>query len=352
MLAFNPEMLRLARLCAMDMTQSKLATEIGVSQGKVSKWEDGLLVPSDDEMAKLSLLLKFPVDFFFHPGEIYGFGTCLLFHRKRQAISGKYLNTIHARMNVVGIGIEQLLTFAKTTLRHPLSLPRYGTSSAQAAEQVARKVRSDWGLHSGPISNLMSVAESAGVIIVPMDFGTDNIDAISVKPRNTPPLIFSNVQSPADRQRFTLAHELGHLVMHNTASSRTTEIEADRFASELLMPSKEIRAELSGMTIEKAKRLKQKWRTAMSAIIKRAKDTGAISDYRARMLFIEMNPYRKREPVSIDPDVPGLLEKIIEAHRKSLKHSDSKLAEITFCRDPAQFEYRFRLAQRRLKLHE
>ena len=214
-------------------------------------------------------------------------------------------------------------------------------TARQNPEAFARKVRSDWKLKGGRISSLMSVVESAGVVIVPIDFGTDKIDAISVRPKHAPPLIFTSVRAPADRQRYTLAHELGHLVMHDLPGKRI-EKEADLFAAELLMPSHDIRAELAGMSIDKAKKLKRKWRTSMASLVKRAKDTKMISDYRSRQLFIELNRYRKREPVSIDPDVPGTLEKLVNALQHKLNHSRRSLADITFCREVSQFEKRFR----------
>lgn len=49
-------------------------------------------------------------------------------------------------------------------------------------------------------------------------------------------LLFYNAQSPPPRQRFTVAHELGHLLLRHSERGHQEENEADSFASMLLMP--------------------------------------------------------------------------------------------------------------------
>lgn len=96
------------------------------------------------------------------------------------------------------------------------------------------------------------------------------LSGLSYKVAGLPPLIFINKNQPVDRYRFTLAHELGHLVMHR-APTPTMEDEANAFAAELLMPASDIYNDLRNISIEKAAALKPFWRTSMAALFYRAK---------------------------------------------------------------------------------
>jgi hypothetical protein len=78
-----------------------------------------------------------------------------------------------------------------------------------STEEAARAVREMWMLPSGPIANMVELLEANGGIVIPCDFGTELIDAMSQRIEGLPILFFVNVNSPTDRLRHTLAHELG-----------------------------------------------------------------------------------------------------------------------------------------------
>ena len=83
-------------------------------------------------------------------------------------------------------------------------------------EDAARAVREMWMLPRGPIPNMVELFEEHGAIVVPCDFGTDLLDALSQRVDGLPVLIYVNINSPTDRLRLTLAHELAHMVLHTT----------------------------------------------------------------------------------------------------------------------------------------
>jgi hypothetical protein len=99
---------------------------------------------------------------------------------------------------------------------------------------------------SGPISNMVSLLEAVGVIVVNRTLFTDAQDAVSTWPRDGlgPPLMLVNLGLAPDRERFTMAHELGHLIMHALPED-DQETQADRFASEFLAPADEIAPQLA-----------------------------------------------------------------------------------------------------------
>ncbi len=136
--------------------------------------------------------------------------------------------------------------------------------------------------------------------------------------------MFVNRESPRDRLRFSLAHELGHMVMH-TLPSPNIEDEADRFAAEFLMPERDIRSDLHDLTLPRLVLLKRYWRVSMAAILKRAEDIGTITANQARYLWQQMGRagYRTREPVELDVDgeQPALLQELVRIHQRELGYS-------------------------------
>jgi len=102
-----------------------------------------------------------------------------------------------------------------------------------------------------------------------MDFETSKIDAISEWVPGYPPIVLvnSNEEIPTSRLRLTLAHEIGHLVMHQLSSSPDIEDEANRFAAEFMMPRREIKASLYRLNLAKLTDLKRDWKVSMPALV-------------------------------------------------------------------------------------
>ena len=145
--------------------------------------------------------------------------------------------------------------------------------------------------------------------------------------------MFINNQMPNDRIRFSIAHELGHLVMHLgnvPQSADVAEQQADEFASEFLMPESEIYAMLQGLDIQTLSILKRRWRVSMHALVRRAKDLGAISQqqYRNLQIYFSKKGYIKREPVQLPIENPFMWEEILKLYKTELKYSDDDLMSV------------------------
>src|SRR5690606_12170407 len=80
--------------------------------------------------------------------------------------------------------------------------------------EAATMLRAAWRMPIGPVRNLLRWVESAGVIVVEEDFGTHRIDGMSQWAGDHAVIILNTVL-PTDRKRLTIAHELGHLVLHS-----------------------------------------------------------------------------------------------------------------------------------------
>ena len=317
------------------LTQSELATKVGASQARISKIEAGLLPLSDEMLKTLSSALDYPEHFFFQDEDLYGIGTSILFHRKKETISIKTLNKIHAMVNIRRFHVAKMLKAAE--IEPAKSFPKFDIDEFDGqAENVALAVRASWVLPKGPIQNVTKAIEDAGGIIIKCDFDTRKIDAISQWITGLPPLFFVNAGVPGDRMRFSLAHELGHVIMHRTVNA-DLEDQANRFAASFLMPADDIRHSLSEITVPKLAILKPYWKVSMGALLKRAAKLGKITERQERYIWMQFSKagYRLREPPELDipAEQPRLLNKLIDLHRTRLQYSIAEFSHLIALRE-------------------
>lgn len=319
----NYQMLTLARE-SRGFTATHLAEITGIPQSTISKIEHGVRALSEDDIATFAAALGYPPAFFHRSGEQYGQGT-VCHHRKRQSMPIPKLRQIHASMNVMRMATCDLLRGVEIDAAH--GFPRMEVDDYGSPQQIAQLARQTWQLPLGPIKSMIGVIESAGGVVVPSDFDTDKLDAISQRPAGQPPFFFVSATAPGDRLRFNLAHELGHIIMHS-APAPQQEDEANEFAAEFLMPAREIKPQLTQLSMARLADLKRHWKVAMQALIMRAHDLGTISDRQRRSWFMRFNQlgYKKHEPVQIDREEPTLLRRVIEFHRTEHGYSDGDLS--------------------------
>jgi Zn-dependent peptidase ImmA (M78 family) len=163
----------------------------------------------------------------------------------------------------------------------------------------------------GPIRNLTRAAELAGVCLVPI-VGLDGIDGLSSWVDGQP-VVGLSVSVPGDRFRFSLAHELGHLVMHDR-KNEVTEHQANRFASSLLIPPSDLEAALPpNPTLRDFLDLKDVWGVSVAALIYKAHQLDLVDDSRYRSLQIQMSRWKRVEPGEFAPAVGGAFARIVES---------------------------------------
>jgi Zn-dependent peptidase ImmA (M78 family)/transcriptional regulator with XRE-family HTH domain len=326
----NPQMVTLARE-SRGLTQSELASRMGDRQAKVSKIESGLIGVTSDTLKSLSVAVDYPEEFFYQRDELHGIDTSILFHRRRQAIPSRLLAKIHAAVNIQRIHAQRFLKAVDLEPAKPFprfDIVEFGGDPAA----VAQAVRATWILPRGPVANVTKTIEDAGGIVIKCDFETRMIDAVSQWIAGYPPMFFVSDAIPGDRLRWTLAHEIGHVVMHRTVSS-DIEDEADAFASSFLMPADDIRPYFVGsVTAGKLAELKPYWKVSMASLLKRASDLGVMSERQARYLWMQFGKagYRTREPEYLDVPVeqPNILQQLVTFHTANLGYSTRNLASL------------------------
>lgn len=325
--AVEPQRIVLARE-SRGMLQSELAEAIDIPQAKLSKMESGLLEVSDSQLERLSKTLCYPKNFFYEFIEIYPLG--LNYYRKNKGIPSRVFRSIEAYVNLRRVEIEKLLNTVEFTYERKIPHCDIDDEKYGSPEIIAKSVRAYWKIPRGAIDNMVELLESAGIIIIPCDFGTSAFAGVAAWTSDGVNLIFINKKMPSDRTRFTLAHELGHIVMHRL-TTETMENEAHQFASEFLMPSETIRAQLSGLKIDKLAQLKLHWKVSMQAILMKAKALNVIKDRQYSYLWTQMGAlnYRKSEPFeySIPQEKPTLLSEMISIHLKEMGFGVDELAD-------------------------
>lgn len=135
---------------------------------------------------------------------------------------------------------------------------------------------------------------------------------------NGRPFVFlGQIKQSRSRSRFDLAHELGHLVLHQHYSTddllekevlKRIESEANAFASAFLMPRDEILRDLQDVSLPALERLKPKWGTSIGAMVHRAKDLGLITSEKYTLLCADISSrgWRGRRPEPLEDQVPAI----------------------------------------------
>ena len=311
-------------------TQGQLAKRAGVTQALISKLENGLTTdPTPDTVSSIASALGYPEDLLRAAERPHGLPP---FHyRKRARMGVKLLNKIEADINLRRMHLARMLrSFEIEPEREfpTVDLDRNQWTPREAAEFL----RGYWLVPRGPIENLTKLVERGGAIVIQIDFDTNLLDAVSIRLPGMPPLIFMNSRMPGDRLRFSLAHELAHLILHNHPDTdENMEVEADEFAAEFLMPMKEIRPQISYPSLGKLARVKAHWKVSIKSLIVQAHRLKLITPRQYTGLNVNYSKAgygRNGEPYPIPIEIPSTMVSMIRYHLNELGYSVDELAEL------------------------
>jgi len=297
---------------ARGWNQGELAEKIHMSATNLSKIERGDVSVSEEVVKVIAQITGYPDHFFQQSGEMV---PGHMGYRRRTHVAQKLLAPIHARTNIFRRHVQFLTR--SLSIKMP-GLPSLSPADTGSAAQLAQWLRREWALPPGPVENLVAVVERAGIPIALFDFETERVDSRSIFTDDGYPLICLNSRLSGDRQRFTLAYELGILLMRGNEEASEEQVihAANSFAASLLMPRKDMMQELKGgVSIAVLATLKKTWKVSMIALLYRADDLGLLTPNQKRYLLQQFNALqiRRREPVELDVDAerPALLQQWI-----------------------------------------
>ena len=278
------ERIKAAR-AAQGLSQRKLAEMVGVSAQAISKYERGLDIPSTGVLLKLAGALGVSVDYFARPRKVERVNPAW---RARRRLRKKDERKITAK---VADGLERYLQIEEIVFGQEVpefrwpDIPKRVTS-LEETESAAEELRRVWNLGSQPIENLVELLEDKGVRILSLGNLPERFDACAWSADGFP-VIAVRSDIPGDRQRLSVAHELGHILLEPVGID--PEKACFRFGAAFLVPAEELRQDLGSnrhsLDLFELHLLKHKYKVSMQALVYRARDLGIISESTAQQLF-------------------------------------------------------------------
>lgn len=324
----NQKMISIARE-SRGLENKELAEKLDVNSSSITRWENEGMGISKDVIKKIGLILNYPESFFYQKGEVMPLS---LSYRKRNVVAAKLITQIEANINVSRLNLEILLNTMRVS--EP-KLPVLDVNKYGSPQECAKQLRKLWKIEKGVIENLSEILEDNKIVLLNLDFKTERVDGRSTIALDKYPIIVTNQTLLGDRQRFTLAYELGHLIMHvytEPKYDRDLSHEANLFAAEFLMPEREIKKDLEDLTLAKLGDLKRKWKVSMQALMYRASDLEVITDNQKHYLVKQFNKQniRRREPKELDikTEQYKMVRDLLTNYRAKQKLSVAKMAAI------------------------
>ncbi len=288
-----------------SLSLEKAGKLLNMSAVAVDKYEKGFIIPNSSKLiefanaydVKVLDLLKS-----YNAPEMK-----FTAFRKKQRLTGKNLDLLK---EIIQNKVTDYLEVVElnNTDSNSIKMKKYSCDSLDDAENASERFRKDFKLSiNQPMPDLMSILENLGILIILID-NIDNkfsdFDGLSEVVNGVPVIVILKDTDGA-RQRFTLAHELGHLLL-DINDNLDEEKVCNRFASALLMPKESVINEFGNnrnrISFYEIKAFKLEYKVSMAAIIYRLKELEIISEYTYKNMniFLSKNGMKKIEPYPID----------------------------------------------------
>lgn len=322
---FNGERLKIARMWR-NLSATQLADFTGFSRQTISMLENGKLInPEFSTVQKLSEKLDFPITFFLEETKIK-LNESTTYFRSLLTTNKKYRVEQEEKIKFIAIVYNMLSEYLEF---EKVNLPQIPINTTP--QEAANILREHWGLGNKPIENIVYLAENNGLIVTDFETATGDVDAFSHKitseDMETYLIGYSKNKRTAARIHFDVAHEIGHILLHNWREDleciekeefKEIELQAHAFASAFLLPEEEFRKDVSPYATNLAyyTELKKTWKVSIAAMIRRAKDLDIITadDYSRLMRNMQKQGIRKTEPLDDElvTSEPSLLRQAIK----------------------------------------
>lgn len=327
---FNGAELRLARVFN-GLALEEVAGQVNKTRQYLHKLETGQDAPTATLLLQLARVLKVTPDFLTQqPTQMLGEDQ---FHFRK-------LFTTKAMLKQVVLARGQLLARLVDYLDQVLKLPAVNlpqmpdVQTPADIEQAAELCRREWGIGLGPIGNMNRLAENVGVIVTSFRSISTEIDALSLALKR-PVIVRNEAKQSVARQRFDVAHELGHFVLHAgmVTGDRLTETQANRFASALLLPRSMMARHFpkprgTRLDWQGLREFKLTWKVSKAAILYRARQLDLIEEaqYKSGVITLKRTGEAsgEKEDHLLPPEVPELLARALAvlAERKNVYADD------------------------------
>ena len=330
------ERLRLARKrSGLSLRALSSAMDGLVSAQAIGKYERAEMMPSSTVAIALADALEVTPSYLLSPSSVslesVEFRKLSSTRaRERAAVEAEVLDHVDRYLQV-----EEILGIDTTGQDMPDGAP-YSIQSMEDAEEVATTLRAAWNLGSAPIQNMTELLEERGIKVFKLDL-PERVDGLSCRVHRLDgddvPVVVCSTGKTLERQRFTIAHELGHLVL-DIPSTIPEEKACQRFAGAFLAPGAELIREVGrrrhnfgfGELIE----IKRMFGISAAALVMRMRDLGIIKETTLRAIFRGIgSSWRSEEPHPLDrEELPTRFRRLCLRALAENEISDSKAAEL------------------------
>ena len=331
--------LKIARSAAgLSLRQLVAKIDNLVTAQAISKYERDESMPSSRVLIALANALDVSPEYLISDWGIQLEG---IEFRKKKPVTKREETRVEARvldMLERYLTVEEILHLPSVDLDKPREAPWPVREDSAEAEHAANRLRAHWGLGTDPIPNLVELLEERGIKVLAMDLG--NIDGLTARVRRengaTLAVIVLNDEDWGERQRFTMAHELGHMVL-DVHPKVDEEKAAHRFAGAFLMPAETLWVEIGkrrkSMGWIELFDLKQIFGVSVQALTYRCKDLGIFSKALFKALFDEFDRQGWRSPPFEEPgamkgEKPRRFKRLCFRALSERMISDAKAAEL------------------------
>lgn len=269
----------------------EVADKIGVSKQMVNKYEKGDSLPSSEKLIAFSKLFGQKVDYFFRKPEVE---IAEINFRKKSKFSNKKVNALK---ETIRIQIENYLYIENICQLNEVfvnPLAHFSVGSEQDILAATEKLRKAWNIGNDAIRNIIQLLEDNEIKVIEVDEDTALFDGLSTVVDDKYYVVVINKLMPIERKRFTLLHELGHLVLNlSDLSEKQQEKYCNIFASEMLLARENLIAEIGNkrtkITLAELKNNQEKYGISISAIIYKLGELKIISQDKVTDFYKRLN---------------------------------------------------------------
>ncbi len=329
------ERLRLARKGA-GLSLRGLAERLGglVTAQALGKYERGEMLPSSAVLMGLSAALGVPEAYLLSGTDLQLQDVEFRKHALSRARDRDHLQAKVLSLAERYLDVEALLGHPSAWMA-PEGFP-WRAAAPEDAEAAARALRDVWRLGEEPIPGLADFLEERGILVASLELA-ETISGMTARLRRRAgddlPMIVVNAGHPGERQRFTLAHELGHLLLRPVDSADAEKL-CNRFAGAFLVPAEPLRAEVGDarthVSLGELVRLKALLLVSMQCLVYRMRDLGILGPAAAGRVFQAMSRrgYRKAEPNPLPPERAQRFERLCLRVLSEGLASEARVAEL------------------------
>jgi len=278
-----------------------------ITKQALHKYEKGLVVPDSEKLSLISDVLNVRPDYFFRP-MVVEIGPIEYRKHKRMPVKEEQKIIEQTREYLSRyLELEELLGI-KYEFEDPLKdFP--AIREFKQIDEAALKLREAWNLGLGPIFNVPELLEDKHIKVIEVNADV-SFDGLQTKVNGNIPVIAynRNIADKLDRVRFTLLHELAHLLLRFDPALSDNEIEklCHQFAGAMLLPGQSLREELGEhrkrLSVTELGHVKRQYGISMQALVYRANLLGVVNDHYKAQFFNMMKQmgWRIDEPIAYE----------------------------------------------------